>query len=306
MYWMIDVRNRVLEANSEGKAARLLHDGDGNPSAALTDRARFFRECWKKCPNMAEDLAEAACQYAAKRVAAEIKLELDEVLRAMRAVVDGDRVRAAVNLDDNSLHHKFVYHGLRHLESITHINPWSEATSRAGRVLSNMTNAPFALYGTEFASAESFLQSMRIPPDRLLPSRSDVAGMPAADAQSAGRKSRKSEKASQHMDDPVWLWGQENQGPLERQSRAFLEVMTEALIAKVRSHDFAVQALAACADLPVVHYVRRRGRYRINASSHLPRCLPAVLAALGSELPALTDEEIGYWLRPSSADVQLA
>ena len=41
MHWLIDVRNRVLEAGTDKKAARALHDGDGNPRAALIDRARF-------------------------------------------------------------------------------------------------------------------------------------------------------------------------------------------------------------------------------------------------------------------------
>ena len=306
MHWLIDVRNRVLEAGTDKKAARALHDGDGNPRAALIDRARFLRACWGECPITAEDLTEAASQHAAQEVATEIEATVDEVSLAMRAVVGGALVPASLGLNDKALHHKFVYYGLRHLESVTHYNPWSEATSRASRVLSNKTDAPFTLYDTRFASAESFLQSMRLRPGSVSPSRAAVAGMPSADAQSAGRSARRAEKVEQDMDDPVWLWGQEDEGPLERRSPDFREVMTEALIAKVRSHDFVAQALSACAALPVVHYVRRRWRYRINPSSHLRSCLPNVLVALGSDLPTLTDQELGDWLRPSSADVQLA
>lgn len=306
MHWMIKLRDSLLDAKSDRLAARRLHDADGNVGAALVDRARFLRECWKDGPATAHDLTEAACRHAAQRVAAETELEGDEVSRALRAVVDGTPVPIAVQLSDKALHHKFLYHGLRCLESLTHFNPWTEATSRAGRVLSNMQEAPFRLFGAEFASTESFLQSMRLRPGSVAPSRADVAAMPAVKAQIAGRASRKAERALQSMQDPVWLWGQEDRGPVERQTTAFDEAMTEALTAKVRAHDAAARALAACANLPVVHYVRRRGRYRINASSHLPRCLPAVLAALGAERPVLTDEEIGYWLRPSSAPVRIA
>lgn len=305
MHWMINLRNLVLDAKNDRQAARLLHDSDGNLGAALVDRARFLRECWKSSPETAEELKEAACQHAAQSVAAEIEVEIDDVSRALRAVVDGTPVPPAIQLEDKKLHHKLLYHGLRYLESITHYNPWSEATSRAGRALSNLTEAPFTLFGAEFASTESFLQSMRLRPGSVSPSRSDVAAIAAVEARAAGRAARKAEKGSQAMEDPVWLWGQEDRGPVERQSAEFDAVMTEALIAKIRSHHSAAKALAACVNLPVVHYVRRRGRYRINAASHLPRCLPAVLAALDSELPGLTGEDIGYWLRPSSANVQL-
>ena len=305
MHWMINLRNLMLDASSDRQAARLLHDGNGNLGAALVDRARFLRECWNSGPETAEALTDAARHHAAQRVAAEIEVQVDEVSRALQAVVDGTPIPPAVQLEDKKLHHQFVYHGLRHLESITHYNPWSEATSRASRVLSNMTQAPFALFGADFASTESFLQSMRLRPGSMGPSRSDVATMTAGEAQAAGRAARKAEKAKQAIEDPVWLWGQEDRGPVERQSPAFDEVMTEALLAKLRSHASAASALVACAKLAVVHYVRRRGRYRINASSHLPRCLPAVLTALGAAKPVLTEEELEYWLRPSSANAHL-
>ena len=86
MHWLIDVRNRVLEAGTDKKAARALHDGDGNPRAALIDRARFLRACWGECPITAEDLTEAASQHAAQEVATEIEATVDEVSLAMRAV----------------------------------------------------------------------------------------------------------------------------------------------------------------------------------------------------------------------------
>lgn len=209
MHWMINLRNLVLDAKSDRQAARLLHDSDGNLGTALVDRARFLRECWKNSPETAEELSEAACEHAAQSVAAEIEVEVGEVSRALRAVVDGTPVPPAVQLEDKKLHHKLVYHGLRHLESMTHYNPWSEATSRAGRVLSNLAEAPFVLFGAEFASTESFLQSMRLRPGSIAPSRSEVASMTALEAQNAGRAARKVEKGSQAMEDPVWLWGQE-------------------------------------------------------------------------------------------------
>ncbi len=300
MNWLTDLRNCVLDASNDKKAAKSLHGGRGNPGAALIDRAKFLRDCWKDCSEDIEDLKIAACNHAANQVARELDIPTETVAATLQDAIKGNELTGVFSPDEKRTHHTFVYHGLRHLESITHYNPWSEATARAGRILSNMADTPFIFCGRSFASAESFLQSMRISPKSVSPSRADVARMAGPDAQDHGRMAKKRSQESLRMDDAIWLWGQEQSQPVERRSPAFEKVMTEALIAKVRSNDLAAKALSACSDLPVVHYVRRRGRYKIEQSSHLPRCLPATLASLRIELPVLTVAEIGHWLQPSS------
>ena len=131
-----------------------------------------------------------------------------------------------------------------------------------------------------------------------------TSAMSAARSQSEGRRSREQARARTGLSDPVWPWGEERDEPIERCSRGFLDVMTRGLEAKVRAHSPIARALAACRKLSVVHYLRRRGRYQLRGSSHLPICLPEVCSRLESELSSidLTEEEVGFWLRPSCAD----
>lgn len=300
MSWLTQFCDDILDAPTDLSAARLLHLGGREPSAMIKDRVKFLRNCWRDCPRTIEHLKTAACRSAAQVVADQLQIDIAEVLTAFQSAVNGNPLQGVFHPEEKSTHHQFVYHGLRHLESITHYNPWSDSLSRAGRLLSNMANTPFELYGVTFASAESFLQSMRLSPQSQNPSRRDVGQMPGPEAQEKGREAKKRFQQRYGMEDPVWLWGDEKDGPIERDSVKFRQLMVEAIKAKVHSHEDARKALAACSDLPVIHYVRRRGRYRIDSSSHLPPCLSAVLNNLQPELPKLSEDEKSYWLRPSS------
>lgn len=303
MNWLKTLCDQVLEEKSDAKAAKALYaDGAGGVPSPLKERAKFLREAWRDRPSSEAELAEAMVSLAATKVAGELGRDVGAMRDALEAAVQG---RLSADFEDKKRQHALLYLGLRHLEGVTHINPWSEATTRAGRVLSNMTTAPFELRGVTFASAESYLQSMRLRPGITMPSREQVGAMDAERAREFGRAAKKDTQRRLGMDDGVWLWGREGEGPRERRTAAFEEAMTEALTAKARAHAKVAEALAVCAELPVVHYLRRRGRYKLERSSHLPVCLPKVWATLKEEVGEVTDEAKAFWLTPACVDVQL-
>lgn len=303
MKWLKQLSGKVLEEKTDAKAAKALFvNGEGTLPSPLKDRVKFLREAWREHPDSAAELVEALVEHAAVKVAHELGEDAAGMREALAAAVRGE---LAMAFEDKKRQHALLYLGLRHLEGITHINPWSEATTRAGRLLSNMTPSPFELHGVRFGSVESYLQSMRLRPGSSAPSREQVGAMEAERAREFGRAAKKESQQRRGMDDAVWLWGREAAGPVERRSRAFEELMAEALATKARTHAPVAEALAACGDLPVVHYLRRRGRYKLERSSHLPVCLPVVSESLKAGWPEVTEEVAAYWLSPTCADVKL-
>lgn len=299
MHWLTELRNIVLTARSISAAASVLAEGKFPVPAALHARAEFMRNAWVKGPRTVDDLSEALRKHAIDTVASALNASAATIEAAVTAAETVQSLPDEVSPIERSRHHVFVYHGLRHLEAVSHLNPWSDATSRAGRLLSNLTWSPFFLHGRWFTSGESYLQSMRLPPASQEPSRSDVAAMSAVDAQAAGRGARRLTRSATKLDDPVWLWEREEEGPVERRSPSFESAMTEALLAKVSTHPVAVDALSATAELSVVHYLRRRGRYLVRQDSHLGICLPEVRRRYAAELPRLSEEQVSYWRSPS-------
>ena len=289
MSWIERSRKALRMAASAAAAESFL--GPGGKRGAAKRWVKILREAEPEL-----DPRAALRDAAARLASADAGLDLVRVQGAFLSWDSGDESGLTPRADAALLKSYLL------LEGSSHLNPWRKALTRAGQLLSNKSKTPFIVEGVPCGSAESYLLATRLDPSNLSVSREEVASLNASEARQRVKGPRREAKARTGLADPVWLFGCEAGGPIERRSPEFVDAMTEALLAKARTHKGVRHALLASGALPFVHYLtKRRAGYVAKIRSHLPPCLRRVRAILqaeaqGVEKPTSPELEDAGWL----------